>query len=207
MVVDFVVGRALTDGGDAETVSGLDDVTTYYLLHRGDFGLDEAPVGACILYAISCNLSDRDLSDRFDILARSNKTGPDDGKAGDSEADGAAGSGNKVRLKGWDRRTANWLGHEGQGGRPIPLIDRVHRLMHLWRDGNEIRVNDYLDGSGQTRETLFAQLLHGRRAALIELAAAASEERSVLESLSNHIAVRGGRSAPRQTDLQFRSIP
>ena len=203
MVVDFVVGRALTDGGDAETVSGLDDVTTYYLLHRGDFGLDEAPVGACILYAISCNLSDRDLSDRLDILARSNKTGPDDDEAGDGEADDSAGSGNKVRLKGWNRRTAKSLGYEGPGGRPIPLIDRVHRLMHLWRAGDEARVNDYLDGSGLTRDTLFAQLLQ----ALIELAPAASEERSVLESLSNHIAFLGGRSAPRQTDLQFGSVP
>ena len=70
MVVDFVVGRVLTGGGDADAASGLDDVTTYYLLHRGDFGMDEAPAGACILYALSCNLSDRDLSDRFEILSR-----------------------------------------------------------------------------------------------------------------------------------------
>ena len=33
------------------------DVTTYYLLHRQDFGMEEAPAGAAILYAISCNLS------------------------------------------------------------------------------------------------------------------------------------------------------
>ena len=74
MVVDFVVGRVLTGGGDADAASGLDDVTTYYLLHRGDFGMDEAPVGACILYALSCNLSDRDLSDRFQLLSRSGRT-------------------------------------------------------------------------------------------------------------------------------------
>ena len=61
MVVDFVVGRVLTKNGDTETVSGLDDVTTYYLLHRNDFGFDDAPAGACILYAISCGLSDKDL--------------------------------------------------------------------------------------------------------------------------------------------------
>ena len=203
MVVDFVVGRVLTGGGDAATVSGLDDVTTYYLLHRGDYGLDEAPVGACILYAISCNLSDRDLSDRLDILARSGKAEPDDGEAGDAEVEDSAGSGNKVRLKGWDRRTAKSLGYEGPGGLPVPLIDCAHRLMHLWRAGDEGRVNDYLDARGLTRDMLFAQLLQ----ALIELSPAASEERSVLESLSNHIAVRGGRSAPRQTDLQFGSVP
>ena len=54
MVVDFVVGRVLTQDGE-ESVTGLDDVTTYYLLHRHDFGLQDAPVGGCILYALSCN--------------------------------------------------------------------------------------------------------------------------------------------------------
>src|SRR5262249_43669599 len=37
IVVDFVVGRVLSGNGNAEAVSGLDDVTTYYLLHRHDF--------------------------------------------------------------------------------------------------------------------------------------------------------------------------
>ena len=69
-VVDFVVGRVLTHDGDAEATSGLDDVTTYYLLHRNDFGMGDAPIGACILYALSCNLSDRDLTDRHDLLSR-----------------------------------------------------------------------------------------------------------------------------------------
>ena len=69
LVVDFVVGRVLT-GGDETSASGLDDVTTYYILHRHDFGVGDAPVGPCILYAISCNLSDRDLADRFEILLR-----------------------------------------------------------------------------------------------------------------------------------------
>ena len=41
MVVDFVVGRVLSHDGQ-EAVSGLDDVTTYYLLHRHDFGLGDA---------------------------------------------------------------------------------------------------------------------------------------------------------------------
>ena len=71
LVVDFVVGRVLTgEGGDETTASGLDDVTTYYILHRHDFGLDDAPVGACILYAVSCNLSDNDLANRHEILLR-----------------------------------------------------------------------------------------------------------------------------------------
>jgi adenine-specific DNA methylase len=51
LVVDFVVGRVLTGDGDGDdtSASGLDDITTYYILHRHDFGLDDAPVAACIL--------------------------------------------------------------------------------------------------------------------------------------------------------------
>jgi adenine-specific DNA methylase len=68
IVVDFVVGRVLSHNGDTEAVSGLDDVTTYYLLHRHDFGMEDAPAGACILYAVSCGLSDKDLADKYDLL-------------------------------------------------------------------------------------------------------------------------------------------
>ena len=70
MVVDFVVGRVLTRGGE-EAVTGLDDVTTYYLLHRNDFGMEDAPVGGCILYALSCNLSDSALANQYDLLLQS----------------------------------------------------------------------------------------------------------------------------------------
>ena len=210
MVVDFVVGRVLTGGG-ADAASGLDDVTTYYLLHRGDFGLDEAPAGACILYALSCNLADRDLSDRFDILSRPDRTlldKPEDDGTGGEDADagpggGGGGGGSQVRLLPWTRRKAKWLGREGPGGRPVPLIDRVHRLMHLWRAGEEARVNGYIDDNGLGRHALFARLLQ----ALIELAPAGSEERAILESLSNHIAARAGLAPPRQTAMRLETPP
>ena len=203
MVVDFVVGRALTGDGDesADAASGLDDVTTYYLLHRGDFGLGEAPAGACILYALSCNLSDRDLSDRFDLLSRPDRTLFDELDDDTGEEDGEAGSGSggggKAKLLPWTRRTAKWLGYEGPGGRPAPLIDQAHRLMHLWRAGEEAGVNGYIDDNGLARHALFARLLQ----ALIELAPAGLEERAILESLSNHIAAHGSRGAPRQGQL------
>ena len=96
MVVDFVVGRVLSGnlpaaagsaqaggfviGGlsaydaqageeaDAGARDRLDEPTAYYLLHRHDFGMDEAPAGACILYAISCGVSDKELADTWDII-------------------------------------------------------------------------------------------------------------------------------------------
>lgn len=202
MVVDYVVGRVLTGDGEADSASGLDDITTYYLLHRGDFGLNEAPVGACILYALSCNLSDRELSDRFHLLSRPGRVASDDledaESAGSEDSDaGASGGGSKVKLLPWARRKAKWLGHEGPGGRAVPLIDRAHRLMHLWRAGDEAKVNAYIDDNGLGRHALFARLLQ----ALIELSPTGSDERAILESLSNHIAARAGLGPRRQGAL------
>jgi putative DNA methylase len=86
IVVDFVVGRVLTHGEAEAAVSDqpLDDVTTYYLLHRNDFGLKEAPAGPCILYMVSCGLPERDLVDQYELLARGGRSGPE---AADNEAD------------------------------------------------------------------------------------------------------------------------
>ena len=208
IVVDFVVGRVLTQDGEAEAISGLDDVTTYYLLHRKDFGLDTAPIGACILYALSCNLSDSALTDRLDLLARAGKALPDDltDEADSSdpvhaerspEGEVEAGAGNTIKLKAWHQRRAKGLGYDAPRERPVPLIDQAHRLMHLWRAGDEVKVNDYLDTRGLKRNALFVQLLQ----ALIELAPAGSDERAILESLSNHIATHGGIAPARQAEL------
>ena len=200
MVVDFVVGRVLTHDGQ-ETVSGLDDVTTYYLLHRHDFGMDEAPVGGCILYALSCNLSDAALANQHDILSRSGKRGgSDEADEGDATEEAEeTGGGAKVRLKPWTRRRGRNLGLGTPGGRPAPLIDQVHRLMHLWRAGDQVKVDDYLDTRGLQQNVLFGQILQ----ALIELADAGSDERSVLEALSNHVAIRGDVAPSRQRQLQL----
>ena len=208
MVVDFVVGRVLipddaaptADGQEAET--GLDDVTTYYLLHRNDFGMGEAPVGGCILYALSCNLSDSALVNQHDLLTQAGKRGTvdeDDEEEDAPEEVEETGGGAKVKLKPWHRRKGRNLGLEGQGGRPAPLIDQVHKLMHLWRAGDQVKVNEYLDTRGLPRSALFNQILQ----ALIELAAEGSEERALLESVSNHSAGRGGVQARRQRQFQF----
>ena len=202
IVVDFVVGRVLSHNGEASTVSGLDDVTTYYLLHRHDFGMDDAPIGACILYAISCGLSDHDLADRHEILQKTGgQAEPEDEEAGESAGEEAnpeveEGTGSKVRLRPWNRRVRKSMGYDGDG-KPAPLIDQVHRMMHLWKAGDLVRVDEYLDARGLRRNALFHQLLQ----ALIELAPAGSEERSLLESISNHIAARPASAEERQADM------
>ena len=194
IVVDFVVGRVLSGG--AEAAAGLDDVTTYYLLHRNDFGMDDAPIGACILYAISCGLSDHDLADHYDLLVRTGGTSAEaededeameEGEESGEEDGESTGKGSKVRLKPWTQRHSKNLGYEGPGGHSAPLVDQVHRLMQLWRAGDVAAVDNYLEERGLRRNALFGQLLQ----ALIELAATGSEERSLLESISNHVVARG----------------
>ncbi len=199
MVADFVVGRVLTESGGPEAVSGLDDVTTYYLLHRYNFGMESAPIGPCILYAVSCSLSDAALLTRYDLLAKTGgqaaiieeeaiEASPDDageGEGGESEVED--GTSSTVRLKQWNQRKSPGLGYNAPGAQPPPLIDQVHRLMQLWRAGDVSRVDEYLDVRGLGHHALFHQLLQ----ALIELAPAGSEERSLLESISNHVASRG----------------
>ena len=142
-------------------------------------------------------------ADRFDILSRPGHTLFDemeDGETGGEDADAGSGSGSgggKVKLLPWTRRKAKWLGHERPGGRTVPLIDRVHRLMHFWRAGDEARVNGYIDDHGLAGHMLFAR----QQQALIEVAPAGSEERAILESLSNYIAARAGFAPSRNAAL------
>jgi putative DNA methylase len=205
LVVDFVVGRVLTgEQGDESDASGLDDVTTYYILHRHDFGMDDAPVGACILYAVSCNLSDTDLASRHEILLRTgglstpeDDTEAEDREESDADAEPEEGTGSTVKLRPWHQRKRKTLGYDADG-RPAPLIDQVHRLMHLWKAGDVVKVDDYLDVRGLRKNALFLHLLQ----ALIELAGEATEERVILENISNHLAARG--VAPARAGSLFR---
>ena len=199
MVVDFVVRRVLTYDDDAELTTGLDDVTTYYLLHRYDFGMGDAPVGACILYALSCNLSDAALVNQHDLLSQSGAGSADEALDAEDAEETESGGGAKVKLKPWHRRGRRNLGLEAPSGQPVPLIDQVHKLMHLWRAGDQPKVDNYLSDRGLQRNTLFNQILQ----ALIELADEASEERSILERLSNHIAAQGDVGKPRETQLRI----
>lgn len=206
LVLEFVVGRVLSMEGRTEEVSNLDDITTYYLLHRHDFGMDDAPIGACILYAISCGLSDAALADQFDILARTKGKSADDDDnddedtaAEDSADEVEESSGSKVKLKTWMQRKRKNMGYEAPGGRSVPLIDQIHRLMHLWKAGDVIKVDEYLDDHALRNNALFQQVLQS----LIELSSAGSDERALLESISNHIGVRGKDTGYRQTDLGF----
>jgi adenine-specific DNA methylase len=206
MVVDFVVGRVLAgdhgNGDGAVMAETLDEPTAYYLLHRNDFQLEEAPAGACILYAISCGVSDRELADTWELISFTKGKSADEPDAEEADADAEVDpdaeedAGSKVKLKTWVQRKSQSLGYQAPGGKSVPLIDRVHCLMHLWKAGELSKVDEYLDSNGLRRQELFKRLLQS----LIELSPRASEERSILESLSNHLGMRG--PLPSQLDLE-----
>jgi len=192
IVVDFVVGRVLSHGQSEPTPGDhpLDDITTYYLLHRHDFGLKEAPAGPCILYAVSCSLSERELVDQYEVLAKSGSSAEpdeadDEESDGEDEGSGASSGGGKFKLKAWNARKHRSLGLETASGRTIPLVDQVHKLMQLWVAGDVVKVNDYLDARGLRRSQVFAQLIQ----ALIEQSRTegSAEECSILERLQNYL--------------------
>jgi hypothetical protein len=198
IVVNFVVGRVLSHNGDGGSAAGLDEVTTYYLLHRHDFGMADAPIGPCILYAVSCGLSDGDLVGTHDLLARKGQVASAEDEEGENEDDQEAPSGGSmVRLKPWTQRLKKSLGYEGPAGRLPPLVDQIHRLMHLWKAGDVNAVNAYLDDRELRYSPLFPHLLQ----ALVELSE--KEERSILESLANHVRSLGTR-IPSTRELPLR---
>jgi len=193
IVVDYVVGRVLSRNGESTEAESLDNLTIYYLLHRHDFGLEEAPVGACILYAQSCSVHDRDLADRYNLLAygkgRVIAEVEDEAEEGEeNEEEESTTSGSTVRLKRWEQRRRKDLGMPS-GGRPAPLIDQIHCIMHLWKAGDVQKVDSYLEDHGLRRNPVFPRVLQ----ALIELARKDNQpdEVSLLESIMNHITARG----------------
>ena len=200
IVVEFVVGRVLhIESG----IDRLDSVTSYYLLHRNDFGFEKAPAGACILYAVSCDLSDAELERTWNLVKVKGSVMPEPEEAeeeiGDeaAEADEEMGGGEFI-LRTWKERKEKRMGFESVGGRAVPLIDRVHRLMHLWHDGDVRKVDDYLDDNVLRSNELFGRLIQS----LIELSERGSEERSMLESLSNHLGAKATKdNTPRLTGL------
>ena len=190
MVVEYVVGRVLSHNGAGDSAAQLDDATTYYLLHRNDFGMAEAPAGACILYALSCDLSDRVLEVQLDLISRGGKprSVEENGSVVDEELEAPdSGGGSTFKLKPWTKRTRRNLGVESAGSRPAPMIDQVHRMMRLWKAGDVAEVDRYVEVRGLRANRLFPQVVQ----ALIELSEAGSAERSVLESIANHIRGQG----------------
>ncbi len=158
MVTDFALGQILHGANTEE----LDEWTRYYLMHRDYFGMVDAPVGECILLAQGYGLSLDDLSGRdIGILKRTS-------------------SGNKRCLLGYTERDSERVGSPHPSGE-LPMIDKIHRVMNLWAQGDRAVLDAYLHEQGLGENELFKAVVQ----ALIETSQDA-KERSLLETLMGY---------------------
>ena len=158
MVTDFALGQILHGANTEE----LDEQTRYYLMHRDYFGMVDAPVGECILLAQGYGLSLDDLSGRdIGILKRTS-------------------SGNKRCLLGHTERDSERVGSPHPSGE-LPMIDKIHRVMNLWAQGDRAVLDAYLHEQGLGENELFKAVVQ----ALIETSRDA-KERSLLETLMGY---------------------
>lgn len=158
MVTDFALGEIL-HGANTEA---LDEWTRYYLMHRDYFGMVDAPVGECILLAQGYGLSLDDLSAKdIGILKRTS-------------------SGNKRSLLGHTERASERVGLPHPSGE-LPMIDKIHRVMNLWEQGDRALLDAYFHEQGLGENELFKAVVQ----AVIETSQDA-KERSLLETLMGY---------------------
>lgn len=198
IVLDYAVAGVFSEAaGNAapEDATGLDNVTAYYLLHRSEFGFEDVPVGASILYAVSCNLSDTELADRYDLLRSGKGRSLQDELDDKDDEESTENSSATVRLKTWKQRSRKALGLEVPGGRPVPLIDKAHRLLRLYDAGDVAAVDEYLRQHGLADMPLFERLV----TALGQIAGDQGQiqEQALLDAISSHLkACAGSTVAP-----------
>ena len=141
----------------------------------------------------------------MDILARTggkSLSGSEEQDSLDEEVGG--GTGSKLRIKPWNQRKRQSMGYDpavdsakakAQAAQipifpnevnektvqrhEIPLIDQIHRLMHLWAAGNLDTLNAYAAEKGLRQDDLFWAVAQ----AVLEMAEPQSRERTLLEAV------------------------
>ena len=176
IVTDFALGQIL-HGASTEA---LDEWTRYYLMHKDYFGVENAPVGECIL------------------LAQGYGVALDDLRAAQTGFLKKVSSGSALKLLGHAERTSDRIGHAHTSGR-IPMIDMIHRAMKLWDAGESAQINAYFHEHGLQENALFKAVVQ----ALIETSPQGNSERSLLETLINYEPGKpvSGVSSSGQSDL------
>ena len=158
LVADFALGQILLPKLRGRSTEGLDEWTRYYLIHRNHFGMERSPMGESILLSQGYGLDLNDLRGPRGFLVKS--------------------KGSDLRMARWDERTRSDLGNPHPSG-GLPLIDALHRLMHLWSAGQLDAVNDYAAEKGLRQNDLFWAVAQ----AVLEMATSESKERTLLEAL------------------------
>jgi len=74
--------------------------------------MNDAPAGPCILYAVSCGLTDGALVDQFDILAKTGAKAAPEPQEEPSEEEVGGGTGSTLKLKKWNQRKRQNMGYD-----------------------------------------------------------------------------------------------
>ncbi len=154
LVADFALGQILK----GHSTEGLDEWTRYYLIHRSHFGMEGAPVGEAILLSQGYGLDLNELRGPRGFLVNA--------------------GGSDLRLAKWEERTRLDLGNPHPGG-GLPLVDMLHRLMWVWASGDTGKLRAYVADRGLVQNDLFWAVAQ----AVLEMAAAKTKERALLEAL------------------------
>jgi len=171
----------------------VDPVTQYYLLHREAFAFEPVLAGVCILYANACGKTDRELQMVWNIIEQGGKKkgrprAEEDEEGADVETGeilNARAKADKYRLLRWDERVGDEHLGENHPNQPAPLIDRLHRLMHLLKQNRAGGVQAAYDTWGLAGDPAFPRLLQAVR----ELAVKdhQTEEQRLVESLASQL--------------------
>jgi hypothetical protein len=183
----------------AESSVALDPVTQYYLLHREAFSFDPVLAGVCILYANACGKTDRELQMVWNVIEQGGKkkgrkqktvvSGQESEGAEEEDETGEILNSNakadKYCLVRWHARIADEHLGENRGNQPAPLIDKLHRLMHLLRQNRASDVQAAYDQWGLAGDPAFPRLLQAVRELALE--DHETEEQRVVESLASQL--------------------
>jgi putative DNA methylase len=199
LVLHFSLG-ALKGFDDLRWQSGtgtvvLDPVTEYYLLHREAFGFDPVLAGVCILYANACGKTDHELQMVWHIIeqgGKKKKAKRVDAETPEEEDEDEAGDilnastkADKYRLMRWEERVGDEHLGANRGNQPAPLIDKLHRLMHLLRQNRGNDVQAAYDEWGLKGDPAFPRLLQAVRE--LALDGLQAEEQRLVESLASQL--------------------
>lgn len=156
MVTDFALGAIL----HKESTEGVDAWTSYYLMHRYNFGYDAAPAGECILLSQAYGLDLKELADNnYGILAKSSSN---------------------YTLKPYNKRNNDKLGESHVSGL-LPLIDMLHRIMIIWKSGDTKKLSEYVTNNNLIQNEIFWKIGQS----ILEMCDTAKEkeEKTLLESI------------------------
>ncbi|MBN1136862.1 MAG: DUF1156 domain-containing protein [Anaerolineae bacterium] len=134
IVADYALSRILHNG----SVGHVDPVTRFYVLWRWSYAGASVPFDDARKLAQAQGAEVDELMSRLGILKK---------------------RGENVDLLGPRQRSKDEdLGEPGPGGRPVPLIDVLHRACLLWNQGDRTGLAEFLGRTGHASDEAFWSL-------------------------------------------------